>query len=72
MFLGYATYTPILVLYVPDHWCSPNPKLVQILGEVEALKLSIPVDHETGKMSQCHMYDVDPEMVREKVEIVYL
>jgi hypothetical protein len=58
MFLAYVMYVPILFLYVPDHWCTPDPILMNSsLTKDQVLHLSVP--SVEGKRNQCHMYNVD-------------
>ena len=53
-------YSPILYLYVPDHWCQiPERFLVNGTIPEDWIDVLIPVDEETGQRSQCHMYDIE-------------
>lgn len=52
LFLSYVAYSPILFLYVPDHWCHIH----NLTSELEPLAYPITSD---GKRSQCQMFDVD-------------
>ena len=38
VFMAYAMFTPVLVLYTPDHRCSLDPALLRQSAEVLALK----------------------------------
>jgi hypothetical protein len=67
MFLAYVSYTPILFLYVPDHWCTPDPILLNSsLSMDKILELAIPPGEEENQhlpRAQCHMYQADWEQV---------
>ena len=57
VFLSYVAYSPILFLYVPDHWCAPNPDWELLDNKDDVINWIIPTDPETGERSQCLMYD---------------
>jgi hypothetical protein len=57
MLLAYCNFAPILVLFVPDHHCAPNPELIGIMNESDLFNLTIPVD-DYGERDKCHMYNV--------------
>lgn len=61
-FLAYVGYAPILFLYVPDHWCAipENYKIALNTTDEEALiNVLIPIDKDTQKRDQCHIYDLN-------------
>ena len=60
-FLAYVGYSPILYLYVPDHWCSIPQDVqdkVSFSNMTDLLDVLIPYDENIQKRSQCYMYDV--------------
>jgi len=59
-FLAYVGYSPILYLYVPDHWCQ-IPEQFQVNGTTPEglIDILIPKDEKTGQRSQCYMYDIE-------------
>ncbi len=66
LFLAYAAYSPILFLYVPEHWCRPDPALSNRLldwTEDQILEITSPKERDEGsgvvRRSRCHRYDVD-------------
>ncbi|XP_059098093.1 solute carrier family 22 member 1-like [Tigriopus californicus] len=64
MFLAYATYTPILFLYTPDHHCSVDHiwnvtnDQTRSWSREELANMIIPFDEVTGKRSSCLIYDI--------------
>ena len=32
-FSAYSIYTPVLTLYTPDHWCTPDPEVTRRMGK---------------------------------------
>ena len=50
MMLAHVTYTPVLILYTPEHHCD--------VGGLDP-DLAIPIDEDTGQRSRCMMYDVE-------------
>ena len=60
--LAYVCYSPILFLYTPDHWCSPDPSLnFGNLSRLEIKRLTIP-RKANGEFERCKMYssfDID-------------
>jgi len=62
LFLSYVAYSPVLLLYAPDHWCAPSPYLNTSLSMENVLKLFIPKE-EDGSRSQCKQFDVRIEKV---------
>lgn len=64
VFLSYVAYSPILFLYVPDHWCAPNPdwKIFKAHENRDnVIDWIIPKDPVTGERSQCLMYNYPEE-----------
>ncbi len=66
LFLAYAAYSPILFLYVPEHWCRPDPALSNRLldwTEDQILEITSPKERDEGsgvvRRSRCQRYDVD-------------
>ena len=56
---AYAFFTPVLVLYVPDHHCSIDAYLMSDRGNFIREELEswlIPVE-EDGSKSKCQMYN---------------
>lgn len=56
LFFAYAALNPILFLYVPDHWCTPDQQFSHL--DVDLL-----IPKEDGKRSQCLMFDIQSEEV---------
>lgn len=55
MFNAYVVYAPVLFLYVPDHWCKPDPSFAESgLSQEAILDLTVPLDEE-GSRSHCHL-----------------
>ncbi len=66
LFLSYVAYSPVLFLYVPDHWCKkpPPPAAAANLSQSDWIELAIPVEDEgTGQRSKCFQYDLVNEEV---------
>ena len=61
VFMAYAMFTPVLVLYTPDdHRCSLDPALLRSGGEWSAEDLvnwTIPREKD-GSPSKCFMYNL--------------
>merc|ERR1712109_119351 len=60
-FLAYVGYSPILYLYVPDHWCSIPLDIqdkVSFSNMTDLLDVLIPYDENIQKRSQCYMYNI--------------
>ena len=58
--LSYVSYSPILYMYTPDHWCNIPQNysdLLQISNQTDLEEIMIPTDKVTLKKSQCFMYD---------------
>ena len=61
--MSYVSFSPILYMYTPDHWCNIPQNysdLLQISNQtnLEILEeIMIPIDKVTLKKSQCFMYD---------------
>ena len=67
--LAYVTYTPILILYIPEHRCSVSGLVAAYNGTVseeEMVDLVIPVNEE-GIVDKCHMYEIVGNKVRGKI-----
>ena len=64
LFMSYVVYSPILVLFTPDHWCAPDPQLAVALdafSEQDIIKMTVPFDRN-GERSKCLMYDLPPSV----------
>ena len=60
MFLSYVAYSPILFMFTPDHWCSPDPDLVESKGLTEDQAFEVTVARtKAGERSRCFQYDID-------------
>jgi len=60
-FLAYVGYSPILYLYVPDHWCNIPEEIQQKVNFTDfndLLNTLIPYDESIQQRSQCYMYDI--------------
>lgn len=57
VFFSYSIFNPILFLYEPDHWCTPDQ-------QVSHLDLDLLIPMEVGKRSRCLMYDIRNEEVK--------
>ena len=56
---AYVVYSPVLFLYVPDHWCKPHPSFQNTtdFNLEHILNLTVPWK-DTGKREQCFMYNI--------------
>ena len=60
--MSYVSFSPILYMYTPDHWCNIPQNysdLLQISNQTDLEEIMIPMDKVTLKKSQCFMYDPD-------------
>ena len=58
--LSYVSYSPILYMYTPDHWCNIPQNysdLLQISNQTDLEEIMIPTDKVTLKKSQYFMFD---------------
>ena len=60
VFMAYAMFTPVLVLYTPDHRCALDPALLNKSSEwsvEELVNWTIPREGD-GSLSKCFMYNL--------------
>ena len=59
IFMAYAMFTPVLVLYTPDHRCSADPALVASgnWSVEDWVDRAIPREPD-GSLSKCFMYNL--------------
>ena len=60
VFMAYAMFTPVLVLYTPDHRCALDPALLNKSSDwsvEELVNWTIPREGD-GSLSKCSMYNL--------------
>ena len=72
VFMAYAMFTPVLVLYTPDHRCALDPALLgnsSGSGEwsvEELVNWTIPREGD-GSLSKCFMYNLTEVGLKRKI-----
>ena len=69
VFMAYAMFTPVLVLYTPDHRCALDPALLNKSSEwsvEELVNWTIPREGD-GSLSKCTMYNLTEVGLKRKI-----